>query len=178
MHIYLETGRLILRRFTESDAGHLFTLHNDPEVMEFLNGGKPTPREVIVGETLPAFIATGFFAAIEKPSGAFLGWFHLRAPKGTPDDEPELGYRLHKSAWGRGYATEGSLALIDKAFRELGARRVYAQTMAVNVRSRRVMEKCGLRFTRTFHLEWEDPLPGAEHGEVEYELTRAEWETR
>ncbi|MET9242857.1 GNAT family N-acetyltransferase [Nonomuraea sp. NPDC003709] len=178
MHIYLETGRLILRRFTESDAGHLFTLHNDPEVMEFLNGGKPTPHEVIVGETLPAFIATGFFAAIEKPSGAFLGWFHLRAPKGTPDDEPELGYRLHKSAWGRGYATEGSLALIDKAFRELGARRVYAQTMAVNVRSRRVMEKCGLRFTRTFHPEWEDPLPGAEHGEVEYELTRAEWETR
>ncbi|MGW4968157.1 GNAT family N-acetyltransferase [Nonomuraea sp. NPDC004186] len=178
MHIYLETGRLVLRRFTESDAGHLFTLHNDPEVMEFLNGGKPTPREVIVGKTLPAFIATGFFAAIEKPSGAFLGWFHLRAPKGTPDDEPELGYRLHKSAWGRGYATEGSLALIDKAFRELGARRVYAQTMAVNVRSRRVMEKCGLRFTRTFHLEWEDPLPGAEHGEVEYELTRAEWETR
>ncbi|MER6000651.1 GNAT family N-acetyltransferase [Nonomuraea angiospora] len=178
MHIYLETGRLVLRRFTESDAGHLFTLHNDPEVMEFLNGGKPTPREVIVGETLPAFIATGFFAAIEKPSGAFLGWFHLRVPLGAPDDEPELGYRLHKSAWGRGYATEGSLALIDKAFRELGARRVYAQTMAVNVRSRRVMEKCGLRFTRTFHLEWEDPLPGVEHGEVEYELTRAEWETR
>ncbi|MGW6502106.1 GNAT family N-acetyltransferase [Nonomuraea angiospora] len=178
MHIYLETGRLILRRFTESDADNLFALHNDPEVMEFLNGGKPTPREVIVRETLPRFIESGFFAAIEKPSGAFLGWFHLRAPRGTPDDEPELGYRLHTSAWGKGYATEGSLALIDKAFRELGARRVYAQTMAVNVRSRRVMEKCGLRFARTFHPEWEDPLPGTEHGEVEYELTRAEWEAR
>ncbi|MBE1593746.1 GNAT family N-acetyltransferase [Nonomuraea angiospora] len=178
MHIYLETPRLILRRFTESDADHLFALHNDPEVMEFLNGGKPTPREVIVRETLPRFIDSGFFAALEKPSGAFLGWFHLRAPKDVPDDEPELGYRLHKSAWGKGYATEGSLALIDKAFRELGARRVFAQTMAVNVRSRRVMEKCGLRFARTFHPEWEDPLPGTEHGEVEYELTRAEWEAR
>ncbi|MFI7127271.1 GNAT family N-acetyltransferase [Nonomuraea sp. NPDC050153] len=178
MHTYLETERLLLRRFTESDADHLFALHNDPEVMEFLNGGRPTPREEIVGETLPAFIASGFFAALDKPSGAFLGWFHLRAPKGSPDDEPELGYRLHRSAWGRGYATEGSRALIDKAFRELGARRVFAHTMAVNVRSRRVMEKCGLRFARTFHLDWEDPLPGAEQGEVEYELLRAEWETR
>ncbi|MFI6738322.1 GNAT family N-acetyltransferase [Nonomuraea sp. NPDC050451] len=178
MHIYLETGRLTLRRFTESDADHLFALHNDPEVMEFLNGGRPTPREVIVRETLPRFIDSGFFAAVEKPSGAFLGWFHLRAPKDAPDDEPELGYRLHRSAWGKGYATEGSIALIDKAFRELGARRVFAQTMAVNVRSRRVMEKCGLRFARTFHPEWEYPLPGAEQGEVEYELTRAEWEAR
>jgi RimJ/RimL family protein N-acetyltransferase len=178
VHIYLETGRLTLRRFTGSDADHLFALHNDPEVMEFLNGGKPTPREVIVRETLPAFIATGFFAAVEKPSGAFLGWFHLRARRGTPEDEPELGYRLHKPAWGKGYATEGSLALIDRAFRELGARRVFAQTMAVNVRSRRVMEKCGMRLARTFHLEWEDPLPGTEQGGVEYELTRADWEAR
>ncbi|MET7333067.1 GNAT family N-acetyltransferase [Nonomuraea sp. NPDC005650] len=178
MHTYLETERLLLRRFTESDADLLFALHNDPEVMEFLNGGRPTPREVIVGDTLPAFIATGFFAAVGRPSGEFLGWFHLRARKGTPDDEPELGYRLHRSAWGRGYATEGSRALIDKAFRELGARRVFAQTMAVNVRSRRVMEKCGLRFARTFHPDWEDPLPGAEQGEVEYELLRAGWETR
>ncbi|MFI7637995.1 GNAT family N-acetyltransferase [Nonomuraea sp. NPDC049400] len=178
MDIYLETERLILRRFTESDADDLFALDNDPEVMEFLNGGKPTPREKIVEETLPWFITHGFFAAVEKASGTFLGWFHLRARDGEPDDEPELGYRLHKSAWGKGYATEGSLALVDKAFRELGARRVYAQTMAVNVRSRRVMEKAGLQHTRTFHPEWDDPLPGTEEGEVEYELTRAEWEAR
>ncbi|MEQ4721585.1 GNAT family N-acetyltransferase [Nonomuraea sp. B19D2] len=178
MDIYLETERLILRRFTESDADDLFALDNDPEVMEFLNGGRPTPREKIVEETLPRFITRGFFATVEKASGTFLGWFHLRTRDGEPDDEPEPGYRLHKSAWGKGYATEGSLALIDKAFRELGARRVYAQTMAVNVRSRRVMEKAGLTHTRTFHLEWDDPLPGTEEGEVEYELTRAEWEAR
>ncbi|MGN9842030.1 GNAT family N-acetyltransferase [Nonomuraea sp. H19] len=178
MLIHLETGRLILRRFTESDADDLFALHNDPDVMRHLNGGKPTPREVIVQETLPRFMASGFLAAIEKSTGTFIGWFHLRAPRGKPADEPELGYRLHKASWGKGYATEGSLALIDMAFGELGARRVFAQTMAVNLGSRRVMEKCGLRFTRTFFMDWEDPLPGSDQGEVEYELPRADWEAR
>ncbi|MGP3965801.1 GNAT family N-acetyltransferase [Nonomuraea sp. 3N208] len=178
MDIYLETDRLILRRFTESDADDLFHLHNDPDVMRYLNGGKPTPRKVIVEETLPRFIASGFWAAIEKPSGAFLGWFHLRAAKGKPADEPELGYRLHKSAWGKGYATEGSLALIDKAFGELGARRVFAQTMTVNLGSRRVMEKSGLRHVRTFFMDWPDPIDGTDQGEVEYELLRPDWEAR
>jgi RimJ/RimL family protein N-acetyltransferase len=175
VHTYLETERLILRPFTESDAGDLFALHNDPDVMRYLNGGKPIPLQVIVEETLPAFIAADFLAAIEKSSGAFLGWFHLWAPEGKPADEPELGYRLHKWAWGKGYATEGSRALIDKAFLEQGARRVFAQTMAVNRGSRRVMEKSGLRFARTFFLDFPDPLPGTELGEVEYELLRADW---
>jgi RimJ/RimL family protein N-acetyltransferase len=48
--------------------------------------------------------------------------------------------------------------------------------MAVNLASRRVMEKSGVTYVRTFHLEWEDPLPGTEHGEVEYALERADWE--
>ena len=175
MHIYLETDRLALRRFTEADADDLVELHNDPDVMRYLNGGKATPREVIVGETLPAFIHGGFFAAVERETGGFLGWFHLRAPKGGTEDEPELGYRLRKSSWGKGYATEGSLALIDKAFAELGARRVFAQTMSVNRGSRRVMEKCGLRFVRTFFEDWPDLIDGSDQGEVEYELLRPDW---
>ena len=84
---------------------------------------------------------------------------------------------MRRSAWGKGYATEGSRALIELAFRELGARRVYATTMSVNIASRRVMEKAGLRFVRTFHLEWPDYIEGQEEGGVEYALTRAEWES-
>ena len=91
-------------------------------------------------------------------------------------DEPELGYRLRAASWGLGYATEGSRALVDLAFRELGAERVFAETMAVNTASRRVMEKAGLRYVRTFHQEWPDRIEGDEHGDVEYALTRAEWE--
>jgi RimJ/RimL family protein N-acetyltransferase len=48
--------------------------------------------------------------------------------------------------------------------------------MTVNARSRRVMERCGLRYVRTFHLEWPEPIEGTEEGDVEYELTKAEWE--
>ncbi|WP_020539985.1 GNAT family N-acetyltransferase [Nonomuraea coxensis] len=166
----LETARLILRPFTTADADHLVALHNDAEVMRHLNGGKPVPRERIVGETLPRFVRGDFHAAVEKASGDFLGWFHLRPAEGGPADELELGYRLHRAAWGKGYATEGSLALIDRAFGELGARRVFAQTMAVNLRSRRVMEKCGMRLVRTFHEDWPDPIEGSDQGEVEYEL--------
>ncbi|MGW2149424.1 GNAT family N-acetyltransferase [Nonomuraea bangladeshensis] len=119
----LETSRLVLRPFTAADAEQLIALHNDAEVMRHLNGGKPVPRERILGETLPRFVRGGFLAAVEKASGGFIGWFHLRPPEGGPADELELGYRLHRAAWGKGYATEGSLALIDRAFDELGARR-------------------------------------------------------
>lgn len=90
----------------------------------------------------------------------------------------ELGYRLHKSAWGSGYATEGSRALIRKGFTELGVERVTASTRAVNAGSRRVMAKAGLSFVHTFTGGWPEAIEGSEHGEVEYELTRTTWEQR
>ena len=183
MHVFLETERLILRRVTEADADDLFALHNDPDVMRFLNGGKPTPRDVIERETLPRWLSYyeryagfGFWVVIERDTEAFLGWFHFRPPDEREPENVELGYRLHKAAWGKGYASEASRALIRKGFTELGVQRVFAGTMAVNTRSRRVMEKAGLAHVRTYHAEWDDPLPGTEHGEVEYALTRTEWE--
>jgi hypothetical protein len=61
------------------------------------------------------------------------------------------------------------------AFTGLGLREVVAITMAVNTGSRRVLEKAGLRYARTVHLDWPDPLDGNEHGDVEYRLLRDEW---
>jgi RimJ/RimL family protein N-acetyltransferase len=191
MHIVLETERLILRRFTEADVDHLVDLDGDPEVMRFLTGGKPTPRADVAGR-LTHFLRqyqqgdTGRWAAIEKSTGEFLGWFALDpgddrsgSYAASDDAEPdwslrevELGYRLRRGAWGKGYATEGSRALVRMAFTELKVDRVFAHTMAVNAGSRRVMEKAGLRYVRTFHLTWDDPIDGAEQGEVEYELRR------
>jgi RimJ/RimL family protein N-acetyltransferase len=185
MQVFVETERLVLRRFTEADVDNLFDLDNDPEVMRFLTGGKPTPREVILNETLPRLLhyyepyeGFGFWAAIEKSTGAFLGWFEFRPREGSGPDEVELGYRLRKSAWGKGYATEGSRALIRKGFTELGVRRVVAQTMAVNISSRRVLEKAGMTLERTFHQSWPEPIEGAEQGEVEYALRKTDWEQR
>jgi RimJ/RimL family protein N-acetyltransferase len=188
VQVFLETDRLVLRRFTGDDVDAVVDLDSDPEVMRYLTGGEPTPREVVSEEVVPRWLAYydryegyGFWAAVEKSTGQFLGWFHFRPrPDGPGPDGAavgvELGYRLRRAAWGKGYATEGSRALIRKGFTELGVERVYAQTMVVNTGSRRVMEKAGLRYVCTFHEDWPDQIPGAEHGEVEYALTKAEWE--
>jgi RimJ/RimL family protein N-acetyltransferase len=184
-HVVLETERLVLRRITGDDVDAFVELDGDPEVMRYITGGRTTPREEIEHEYIPAWLeyydryeGYGFFAAVEKESGEILGWFHLRPPRDAPPDEPELGYRLRRSAWGKGYATEGSRALVDKAFAELGARRVFAGTMVVNTASRRVMEKAGLRHVRTFHQDWPYEIEGSAEGDVEYALTREEWAGR
>jgi RimJ/RimL family protein N-acetyltransferase len=174
MQVLLETERVTLRRFTEDDVDNLFALHNDPDVMRFLNGGRPTQREEIEREYRERFAKDGYRAAVEKSTGEFLGWFAIDQT-GSGPEEAELGYRIKRSARGKGYATEGSRALIRKSFTELGVRRVWAQTMAVNVAFRRVMEKAGLKYVRTFHQEWPGRIEGDEHGDVEYALTKAEW---
>jgi RimJ/RimL family protein N-acetyltransferase len=185
LQVFLETERLVLRRFTEADVDALSELDGDPEVMRFITGGRPTPRDVIRDETLPRFLRAyerfegfGVWAAVERSTGEFLGWFEFYPPDGRGPEEAELGYRLLRSAWGRGYATEGSRALIRKGFAELGVWRVVAETMAVNAASRRVMEKAGLTYVRTFHQKWPERIEGDEHGDVEYALTKAEWERR
>ncbi len=183
--VFLATERLVLRRFTEADADLLVELDSDPAVMHFVTGGRPTPRREIEEDVLPHFLAYyekfegyGFWAAVEKSTGAFLGWFHFRPTKDAPLDEPELGYRLRQAAWGRGYATEGAKALIDAGFMEHGVRRVVADTMVVHVASRRVMEKSGLTLVRTFWQPWPDAIEGEEEGDVEYALLRQDWEAR
>jgi RimJ/RimL family protein N-acetyltransferase len=183
MHTVLETERLTLRTFAPADVDNLVELDSDPDVMHFLTGGVPTPREQIENVLLPRIFdeythppGWGRWAAIEKATGTFLGWFSLDLPKHGNAEGLELGYRLRRAAWGTGYATEGSRALVDRAFRDHDVQRLFAETMAVNKASRRVMEKAGLRYVRTFHMTWDDPIEGSEQGEVEYELRRADWE--
>jgi RimJ/RimL family protein N-acetyltransferase len=183
-HPSLETERLRLRAFTGAPAEEerLVALDGDPEVMRFLTGGRPTPREAIRERVLPRLLRRyaglgglpGYWAAEERATGRFLGWFEFR-PLDGEDGAVELGYRLGRAAWGHGYATEGSRALVRRGFTELGVRRVTAITMAVNARSRRVMEKAGLAYVRTFFADWAEAIEGSEHGEVEYAVTREEW---
>lgn len=181
--IFLTTERMLLRRFTAGDVDLLVELDSDPAVMHFVTGGRPTPRSEIEQEVLPHVLAFyerpegyGFWAAVDKLTGDFLGWFHFRPAKGAPPDEPELGYRLRQVAWGQGYATEGARALIEEGFTRGGVRRVVAQTLAVHVCSRRVMEKAGLTLVRQFWQPWPDAIEGDEQGDVEYALLRADWE--
>lgn len=118
----------------------------------------------------------GYWAAIERESGAWLGWFLIRPPRTDPvPGEIELGYRLTRAAWGHGYATDVSLALVRRGFTEHGVQVVVADTMAANTASRGVLEKVGLRLVRTWHDPASDGLAGGEDGEVGYALTRVAW---
>ncbi|MEV5544330.1 GNAT family N-acetyltransferase [Saccharopolyspora shandongensis] len=181
--VLLETERLVLREFGLDDVDDVFALNSDAEVMRYINGGAPVTRAETADEVLPSYLGyyqqfggLGKWAAVEKATGRFVGMLMLHPAPDGPLDDVELGYRFHRAAWGEGYATEGSLALLRNAFTDLGVRRVFAQAMVVNRGSWRVMEKVGLRYVRTFTYDWpEGPIEGAEHGDVEYAVTREEW---
>jgi RimJ/RimL family protein N-acetyltransferase len=175
MAIILETARLQIRPVALADRDDLVALERDPEVMRFLNGGRPPPLDGIdenAGYLMPRGGEAGIWTAAERASGLFAGWFSLRSDQAGA---AELGFRLRRAMWGRGYATEGARALIQIGFTDLGYRLIRAETMAVNAASRRVLEKAGLSHVRTKYPDWPDPLPGSEHGEVEYRITLDEW---
>lgn len=174
---HLTTDRLELRPLSADEGDLLVELDGDPAVMEHLTGRSTPPEEVLEvwlpQRTDPAHdaLGLGYWSAYED--GEFVGWFCL-TPSG--DGEAELGYRLRQRAWGRGLASEGAARLLEHGFGTVRLDRVRAETMAVNTRSRAVLERIGLRHVRTDVRAWDDPLPGAELGEVVYELTAAEFE--
>jgi RimJ/RimL family protein N-acetyltransferase len=180
MDVYLETPRLVLRRFTPEDVDNLWELDGDPEVMRHLTGGQPTPYDDIRDLAIPRVLAyhqehegLGYWAAEEKEMREFIGRFHLKLDRSDPESL-EVGYRLKRPAWGQGYATEAVRALVRRAFEDLDAPRVTAYTTLEYRASWRVMEKAGFSFVRAFVLE----APGRwHHGRqaVEYALRRQEW---
>ncbi len=193
--IFLETERMTLRRFTPADVDLLFELDSDPEVMRYLNGGVPTPREAIELKMLPAFLRSydpvtglGIFAAIERQSGAFLGRFSFRTtPENAGPHEVSLGYRLRRAVWNQGYATEGVRALLRKGFTELGIERVVATVYQDNLASCRVLEKSGLKLVRRYRMTMDELLsqdttvhnpaePLWDGDDIEYGLLKSEWE--
>ncbi|HEY8601815.1 MAG TPA: GNAT family N-acetyltransferase, partial [Thermomicrobiales bacterium] len=132
------------------------------------------------------FSGYGFWVAVEKVTGAFLGWFSFRPRDEAHPEVVELGYRLNQAAWGQGYATEGARALVGHGFTVLGVARVYATTYEDNLASRRVMEKVGMTLVRAYRLtptdlaahdSFHNPSDEVWDGDdVEYLLTRVAWE--
>jgi RimJ/RimL family protein N-acetyltransferase len=182
----VQTARLTLKRFTADDADLLIELDSDPAVMRYLTGGAPEVAPEVVRERyIPSILAGyerwngkfGLFAAHENDSGAFIGWFCLRPEPDGPLDEVELGYRLRQDAWGKGYATEVSQALLAKAFTELDVRLVWGETMCVNLPSQKVMEKAGMTMAKS--VPTPDDMLGVEESELgglRYEIAKAQWE--
>lgn len=174
---------MLLRRFTEADVGLLAALYGDPRVMRFITPQPPSLAEV-ESTILPTYLreygeladGLGTFAAIEAATGQMAGRFSLKpASSYGLAGGTELGCRLYPAFWGRGLATEGARALIESAFGRLHLDRVVATTMADNVGSWRMLEKCGMRRVGTFRYPDADLMPGAEHGDFVYQLGRSDW---
>ncbi|GGR54404.1 RimJ/RimL family protein N-acetyltransferase [Nocardioides luteus] len=175
----LRTERLDLVPLTEEHLPFLVDLNSDPEVVRYLY-----TRALTAEETEKR--ARGWIREAEATpeQGKWIGFadgepvalFMLEPPSHpTDDDAAELGYRLPRRHWRKGFAKEGSLELLRHAFEDLGLSRVIAQTMAVNEGSRATMTSVGMSFVRAFQEEFEEPLAGHAEGEVEYEITRETW---
>lgn len=175
-----DTERLTFRPVAIADAEVLDALNRAPGVLRYLER-TPSPVEYLRDTLIPKRMRMavdhpgyGLWLAHLRRSGAFVGSFSLK-PNHPVHGEAEVGYRVLPDYWGQGLGSEGARELLRYAMDELQPERFVAFTMAVNTPSRNVMERIGLKYMRTFHEEFDDPLPGTEEGEVEYALTREEW---
>ncbi len=179
----LRTGRLSLVPLAEEHLDYEVELDSDPEVMRYLGNGRARTRAQVEGyhrdRLAVADIAPGLGFWVGFHDGQFVGWWILqppqRADQGPVEGQAELGYRLLRRFWRQGFASEGSRELIRHGFEDLGLDRIFAETMAVNEASRATMASIGLRYVRTFHADWDEPIPGFEQGEVEYAIARERW---
>ena len=146
MHQILSTERLILRKFTPQDAQGFYNLNNDPEVLKF-TGDLPFSSVMEAEVFLKNYDAyekygIGRWAVILKSNLEFIGFCGL---KYHPDkDIVEIGYRLFKSFWGQGFATEAAKASIQYGYKKLGYRKIFAHVHQKNIASQKVLEKIGM----------------------------------
>lgn len=145
--VVLRTERMLLREIVPADAPAFHALNADPEVMRW-TGDEPFPdlaaTEAFIRD-YPAYREDGFgrWAMERLDDGEMLGWCGLRR---QPEGMVDLGYRLFRRHWGRGYATEVSLACVRCGFEVLDLPSIIGRVARANVASIRVLEKVGMRF--------------------------------
>jgi len=161
MKIFAETERLILRELMPADAEGMFDMNNDPDVHRYLGNKPVTSIEQSIAEI--EFIrkqyvekGIGRWAVIEKTSGNFLGWSGLKLITETTNNHInyyDLGYRFSKRFWGKGYATETAMAVIDYGFTELKLNEIIGIADINNLGSIHVLEKVGLKRVSVFDYD-------------------------
>jgi RimJ/RimL family protein N-acetyltransferase len=158
----LETERLILRRWTESDLTPLAAIHADPEVMTWLGDG-PLSRKLSDAYAWRCdehFQQNGFgpWAVERREDGTLIGVTGLR--RVLWDDHPmapsvEITWRQARFAWGQGYVTEAAKAALADGFERVGLEEILSWTAVINVRSQAVMRRIGMvrKETNDFELQ-------------------------
>jgi RimJ/RimL family protein N-acetyltransferase len=172
----LRTDRLLMRRWQDSDREPFAELNADPETMRFLSSTLDRAASDGMIDALEERFETlgfGLWALEVAETGQFIGFTGLNP---MPDDVPgaggmEVGWRLARSAWHYGYATEAARAALDVAFGSLNLPEIYSMTAMLNEPSQAVMRRIGL----TEYARWDNPrLPEGNplRPSVTYRLTR------
>ena len=147
--IFLDTDRLLLRRWKDSDLPVFTALNSDPRVMKYFPAPlslEETQRFVQANEESFFRRNFGLWAAELKETGRFIGFVGISVPSFKAPFMPcvEIGWRLSYDYWGKGLATEGAKRVLELAFGELKLPEVVSFTTLGNLSSRRVMEKIGM----------------------------------
>jgi RimJ/RimL family protein N-acetyltransferase len=145
--VMLESARLIFRKLTENDFDDLAEMFRDPEVMtawEHTFSDDEIRDWIAKQDTRYREHIVGYFAAISKDSGEFVGQMGLMWSDIGELRALEIGYMLKRRYWGFGYAIEGASALAEYAFTKIGLNKVYATIRPENKRSAAVAERIGM----------------------------------
>ena len=149
MNIIIETNRLLLRTFSESDANLIYELNLDPDVTRYTHDPIKDlghASEILEKIIIPQYVLYnhGRWAVHVRSSLEFLGWCGLKYRSEL--NEIDLGYRFKKEGWGKGYATEAAWASIQYGFEKIGLQRIVARAEIDNIASWKVLEKCGMTY--------------------------------
>ena len=153
MKVILETDRLLLRQYVEEDAEAFFKLNSDPEVLRFVPDKRllnvEQARQILIDHPIADYRKYGFGrgACILKSTGEQIGFAGLKYLEEL--DEVDVAFRLMRTHWGLGLATEAALAAVRFGFTDLDLKRIIGLVMPDNIASVRVLEKAGLRYVET-----------------------------
>jgi RimJ/RimL family protein N-acetyltransferase len=172
----IETERLILRTWQDSDAEEYLRINQDPKVIEYLGINMTMENVHFFMQTMnKQFAESGltFWAVEEKASGKLMGFIGLNSPSWEASFMPciEIGWRIGSEYWGQGYATEGAKAALDYGFKTCGLKEILAWTVPANTRSIAVMKKIGMQ--RDVNGDFTHPRLHAEHPLATHVLYRA-----
>ena len=162
-HDHVRTDRLLMRRWLDSDRGVFAAMNQDPEVLRYFpQGMTPAESDAFVDRIEARFETHGFglWALELVETGEFLGFTGLNPmPEGVPGaGGMEVGWRLKRSAWGQGYATEAANAAVGVAFNGARLEELWSITAVLNEPSQAVMRRIGM----TLHSQFEHPTIDAD----------------
>ena len=178
--IELQTERLIMRQWRKEDWSEFAKLNADPVVMEYYPSILSTEESNVMAQKIESLLSKrgwGFWAVESISEKTFMGFVGLHEPTYDLPVTPcvEVGWRLAKEYWGKGYATEAAKASLDFAFKKLNLSEVYSFASVSNRKSWAVMERLKMVNTKENFEHPDIPKNNLLREHVLYKITKQEW---